>query len=165
VEVVMSRVKIIIFLSIFLIYAGPTYPQNHPDSIYGEFLGSGGIYSINYDRLFTPNIGARIGFSYLSFERDIIIPETTMYFFPISFNYYAGDGNSKLELGAGMTVVTGTVDWFGMKEYGSVVVGNFNIGYRYEPIDGGFFFRIGFTPFVTAEGIQPWGGLGIGATF
>ena len=88
-----------------------------------------------------------------------------MYFIPVSFNYYAGEGNSKLELGAGMTFVTGTVDWFGMKESGSIVVGNFNIGYRYQPVDGGFFFRIGFTPQFTFEGIQAWGGLGIGATF
>jgi hypothetical protein len=161
----MSRVKIIIILSIFLFYAGPAYPQQHPNSIYLELLGSGGIYSINYDRLFTPNIGGRIGFSYLSFDQDVIIPEMTMYFFPLSFNYFVGNGSSKLELGAGMTIVTGHFDWFGVKGSGSIVIANLNIGYRYQPVDDGFVFRIGFIPVVTPKGVQPWGGLSLGSAF
>ena len=161
----MSRVKIIIFLGILLLYAGPAYPQQHLNSIYLELLGSGGIYSINYDRLFTPNIGGRIGFSYLSTEQDFIIPELTMYIFPLSFNYFVGNGSSKLEFGAGMTFITGDYDWLGSKGSGSVVVANLNIGYRYQPVDGGFLFRIGFTPVVTPNGLQPWGELSIGGTF
>jgi hypothetical protein len=161
----MSRVKIIIILSIFLFYTSPIYPQQRPNSIYLELLGSGGVYSINYDRLFTPNIGGRIGFSYLSLDKDFIIPEVTMYFFPLSFNYFVGNGSSKLEFGVGMTFVTGQFDWFGLKGSGSIVIANFNIGYRYQPVDGGLLFRIGFNPVVTPNGVKPWGGLSIGLTF
>ena len=163
--VLISRVKIIIFLGIFLLFAGPTYPQQHPNGIYLELLGSGGIYSINYDRLFTPNIGGRIGFSYFSFDADNLLLSTTIYLFPVSFNYFIGNGNSKLELGAGMTIITGNYDWLGLKGSGSAVFANFNIGYRYQPVDGGFLFRIGFTPWITPQGFKLWSGLSIGGTF
>ena len=162
----MRYVKIIITISIFLFNIGQIFPQQHPNSLYLEVGGSGGLYSLNYDRMFTPNIGGRIGFSYFSFSSDnFFFPSVTMYMFPISLNYLAGEGSSKFELGAGVTIVTGTADWFGVKGSGSAIAGIFNIGYRYQPPEGGFLFRIGLTPIVSSTGVHPWGGLSIGMAF
>jgi len=162
----MRRVKTIIILCIFLFNAGQLISQQHPNSIYLELMGSGGLYSLNYDRMFTPNIGGRIGFSYFSFTSDnFFFPSVDMYMFPISLNYFAGEGNSKFEIGSGVTIVTGTADWFGVKGSGSAIAGIFNIGYRYQQSEGGFLFRIGLTPILSSTGIHPWGGLSIGTAF
>ena len=162
----MRHVKTIIIAGIFLFNTGQIFPQQHPNSLYLEVGGIGGLYSLNYDRLFTPNIGGRIGFSYFSFSSDnFFFPSVTMYMFPIALNYFAGEGSSKFELGAGVTIVTGTADWFGVKGSGTAIAGIINIGYRYQPPEGGFLFRIGLTPIVSSTGVHPWGGLSIGTAF
>jgi len=45
------------------------------------------------------------------------------------------------------------------------VGGTATIGYRYQQNDGGFLFRIGFTPLFGSGGFQPWGGLSLGFSF
>jgi hypothetical protein len=161
----MCRYKLIISLSLSLFTASTTFSQGHPNNIYIEAFGSGGYYSINYDRMFTANMGGRIGYGYVSFPKLFIFPEMTLSLIPVSFNYFIGEGNSKLELGAGITFIHGDVDWFGIKGAGSFIFPNLNIGYRYQPAEGGLLFRIGFTPFFTRKGFQPWGGISIGSAF
>jgi hypothetical protein len=161
----MNRYITILCLSIFLFSASPVLPQSHPNSLYVELLGNGGLYSINYDRLFTSNIGGRIGFSYLSFKKDLFLPEMTLFTFPVSFSYLLGEGSSKLELGAGITIVSGEFDWVNEKGSGGLVVPNLIFGYRFQSSDGGFLFRIGYIPLFTSEGVLSWVGLSMGATF
>jgi hypothetical protein len=93
----MKCFAVVTLLAMFLFSPGRMFPQQHPNSIYLELLGHGGAYSINYDRLFSPYMGAKIGFSYF----DFIV---SAYLIPVSLNFFRGDGNSKLELGAGMTI-------------------------------------------------------------
>jgi hypothetical protein len=161
----MNRYITILCLSIFLFSASPVLPQSHPNSLYVELLGNAGLYSFNYDRLFTHNIGARVGFSYLHTSEDIIFREMTFYLFPVSVNYFVGEGSSKLELGAGMTIISGSFDFIGIQGSGSAVIPNLIIGYRYQPEDGGLLFRIGFTPLFAPDKIQAWGGISLGAAF
>jgi hypothetical protein len=68
---------------------------------------------------------------------------------------------------------------FGRKHYLEVGVGAFirfesdrvlyplRIGYRLQKEDGGFFFKVAFTPIYapTTREIGPWGGLCLGYTF
>jgi hypothetical protein len=120
------------------------------NSLYGEFAGNGLIYSVNYDHLLSDVIGARIGVSYTAPE---LVSLTT---FPVQAYYLIGlgSGSSKLEFGLGVTV-------FLQREYQSFsfaaapddqlkdnnVLGTATVGYRYQRADGGFIFRVGFTPF------------------
>ena len=79
--------------------------QNHPNSIYFEALGNGGLYSVNYDRLFTENFGARVGFMYLS-EIDFFFESAEdLLLIPATINYFLGNKH-KFELGVGVVLAS-----------------------------------------------------------
>jgi len=152
---------IIIFNNILL-------SQSQPNSLYFEALGNGGLYSVNYDRLFSENLGFRIGFSYLS-ELDFIFTSVQDFLvIPVTVNYFVGTGNSKLELGAGiayLSVSGGKI--FGLKSSTgtSTAVCTGTIGYRYQQSEGGFLFRIGLTPFFGSGEVSLSGGVSLGLSF
>lgn len=141
--------------------------QNHPNSIYFEALGNGGLYSVNYDRLFSENFGARVGFMYLS-ELDFFFASAEdLLLIPATMNYFLGSKH-KFELGAGVVLASvSSTGAFGFKnnQSASNVVGTATIGYRYQKPQGGFLFRAGFTPLFNSSGFEPWGGLSIGVSF
>lgn len=86
---------------------------------------------------------------------------------PVMLNYLARE-NSRLELGAGIVFVSvDDVGFLGIKssEGGSAVAGTAVFGYRYQPRDGGFVFRIGLTPFFSGNGAEVSGGLSLGFSF
>lgn len=143
------------------------------NSIFLELGGNGLLYSLNYDHKFFDHASARIGGMYLPLSADD--PSTfdgriSMIFVPIMANYLVGNGNSRLEIGGGVTVVRvdggGTVENEQIDDFrgaGAVFTGT--IGYRLQPRNGGFLFRIGFTPLFAPDGFLPWAGLSLGATF
>ena len=99
----MKQLKLFVFACILFFTASSSFPQQHPNSIYLEVLGSGGLYSVNYDRLISPNFGARIGISYFAFEADdFFFPTVNAFLFPMSLNFFIGSGSSKLEVGDGL---------------------------------------------------------------
>ncbi len=157
-----------------------------PNSFYGEFAGNGLIYSVNYDRLFSNAIGARIGVSYTAPEH---VSLTT---FPVMVYYLVGlgSGGSKLELGLGVTVLLQpqyqSLSFMAAVDdhlKGNSVLGTATVGYRYQRADGGLIFRVGFTPFFgtfsrekpfvpyvptqyeDAFRFVPWGGISVGYGF
>jgi hypothetical protein len=151
---------------IFVVLNNPVITQTHPNSIYLELMGNGGLYSLNYDRLFTENIGARIGFMYFETEDFLFGTDIELFLIPITLNYLVGSENHKFELGIGPVIVFGSAGFFGYESVsGSGVGGTATIGYRYQPIDGGFLFRIGFTPYFGFGEFHPTGGLSVGYTF
>ena len=145
----------------------PGFARN---SIFLELGGNGIFYSLNYDHKFFDHVSARLGGMYLPLpasddgtggENRVGIA-----LFPIMVNYLVGNGNSRLELGAGTMVgyVSGEVDNENLNAGG---VGGLatTIGYRLQPRGGGFLFRVGLTPFLVGSGLQLWGGLSLGGTF
>jgi len=87
--------------------------------------------------------------------------------FPITASYLVGAGSHRLELGAGPLLVMAGGN---LEEYGTVSTDGFagmtsTFGYRYQPADGGFLFRIGLTPFYSDGRPQIWGGLSLGYAF
>lgn len=141
--------------------------QIKSNSLYFEILGNGGLYSINYDRLITENLGGRIGFSYLPSIDIIFSSVENLIVIPVMVNYFAGE-DSKLELGAGIIFVSvDNIGFFGFEsgEGGSAFAGTAVIGYRYQPKDGGFVFRVGLTPFFSGDGAAVSGGLSLGLSF
>jgi hypothetical protein len=139
--------------------------------VYLELLGNGIAYSVNYERMLTDDLSARLGFSYLSVtigsgESAVKADVVTA---PMLLNYTVGGRNHRAELGAGATVLyasasssSGGVTSSGE---GAAIVGTGVVGYRYSPADGGFVFRAGFTPLFGKGGFLPWGGMSFGGTF
>jgi len=164
----MKNLRISIILSLLIIVLScPAFSQSKPNSFYLELLGNGGLYSVNYDRLFTENLGGRIGVSYLSSFDFIFTSVENLLLVPIMLNYFVGN-NHKLELGAGVVIVSAdNIGFFGLESgsVGTAIGGTATIGYRYQPSNGGFLFRIGFSPFFADDGFAASGGISLGFSF
>lgn len=152
-------------------------PDTCRNTIYAELLGPGILYSINYDYLITPKVSIRAGFSKWSLPVVFFLMNggpLDFTGFPVALNYLAGEGNSRLEFGAGVVPMFLSVEGEGI--FGGRIRGKATlfsetaaVGYRYQPIDGGFVFRIGFTPlfinFNKVHAVILTGGLSFGAAF
>jgi hypothetical protein len=149
------------------------------NSIWAELLGSAYVYSVNYERLVTDVLGIRAG---ISVGRHI-------YEIPITVNYIGiSSANKKhaMELGGGGTFVYDTteVSTFGYSDDKPQGIGGFgtvHAGYRFQPADGGFCFRVGATALIgpgfalseflisdndpTKWGVLPWAYISWGGSF
>lgn len=133
-----------------------------PHAIYLEVLGNGVLYSLNYERRFTPHISGRVGFMYTraesegSFSDDLaqanVRSSGSVWLVPLMINYLSGQGNNHFEAGVGVLL-------------GSAELGTATLGYRYQRPDGGFVFRAGFTPVFNREFFLPWFGISVGRSF
>ncbi len=143
------------------------------NSVFVELGGNALLYSVNYDHKFFDHASARIGAMYFSVSADdpnSLNGRVSVFLAPIMANYLVGDGNSRLELGAGLVVAgasgSGTVENEQLDEFRGGGVGfTSTVGYRLQPRDGGFLFRIGFTPIIAPGTFIPWFGLSFGASF
>jgi hypothetical protein len=146
------------------------------NSFYAEAGGPGILFSANFDRRFKKSplgLGARFG---LGFVTQDFFSENTGYYqpksvlsVPMQLNYIFGKSSSvhAFEVGAGVTFtgkpVDVTSDFNETKT--SSVFGTASFMYRRQPKEGGFSWRIGFTPLIAAGYIQPSGGVSIGYNF
>lgn len=138
-------------------------PEPARTSAYFELLGNGLLYTVNLDRKFTDKVSGRVG---LEVFGAVAVP--------VMVNYLAGEGNHRLELGAGPLLVFAPAD-LGAEEDGDALdlnddaefgaVGTATFGYRYQPVNGGFLFRAGFTPLFSFGGGIPWFGVSFGYAF
>jgi len=153
------------------------------NAIYADLLGPGLFYSLNYDRVLTDDLSARIGFSYLSFGVSASDGAGTTasagfsyWAIPLTVSYLGiGSENNMFEVGGGGVIMnvtgsglveaSGEVDSSG--NVSSTMVGMTALaGYRHQPADGGFVFRVGASPvMVMGSGFLPWGYLSLGAAF
>jgi hypothetical protein len=139
--------------------------------VYLELLGNGGLYSINYERMLGNDLSARLGFSYFSVGASTgdSSAKATLVTAPLMLNYLVGGKNHKFEVGAGATMIyvsaSSSGAGMGSSAEGVGVAGTGTVGYRYSPNDGGFVFRVGYTPFFGKGGYQSWGGMSFGGTF
>ena len=148
-----------------------------------EALGSGGIYSLNYDRLLSPTWSVRIGFSALSptisnLDAGVAtLTKLSLTTIPITSAYLVNfpDSPHHIELGGGITILFGSLS-VDVSNAGYTftalngAAGQLLAAYRFQPKDGGFSLRAAFTPlFVAVPGVAflplPWGGISFGGTF
>jgi len=140
-----------------------------PNAIYAEIFGRGIFLSAAYERLLfetTPhNIGLSAG---VGFWAEVEIGGTGQneggVTIPIYANYLYG-GNDKLELGIGITFAPNISTYQFYDEFTSEWMVTTFIGYRYQPTDGGFLFRVGYAPIFGHEKIILYGGIGLGYAF
>ncbi len=106
------------------------------NAIFLELFGQGIGLSGNIDYRFNSNLTFRAGLSYLLFGYGI----------PLSLNYITEANSSHhLELGDGITFINVTPIFFSSEPQGAIIP-TANLGYRYQPKNGGLIFRISFTP-------------------
>jgi hypothetical protein len=151
------------------------------NAIYLDLLGPGLLYSINYDREIVDDVSVRIGFSYMSYGVSAssgtasASANFSYLSIPITASYLGiGSENNMLELGGGGMIMNFKGDGLLKSDEGSGRVGGSTTtfamtgiaGYRHQPSDGGFVFRVGASPVVTfGYGVIPWGYLSLGAAF
>ena len=146
-------------------------------SFYAEIGGAGILFSANIDHRFKPShlgLGMRGGVGFVStYEENDLNPnsygrDVSILTLPVQLNYIFGKENSHhtFEVGGGLTLTGRKIDPLNYYEdRKSQVFGNFSFMYRRQPKDGGFMWRIGFTPLVSRGYIQPFGGVSIGYSF
>lgn len=146
---------------IFAIFQSSLKAQ-HGQAVYAELLGNGLIFSFNYDTRFTaaPNgIGGRIGLGYVGSPK-----EGGVALIPFQLNWLLGRNDRYFELGIGATIVTGSRTIF--DENFNHVVGTMTFGYRHQPADGGFMWKIALTPVLADGFFWPYfGGIALGYCF
>jgi hypothetical protein len=155
---------------------------NGNTSFYAELGGPGLVFSANLDKRFnSSHLGwggrAGIGFASISEERMVSNPGgglTTEYrsvsiaTFPIQVNYIFGKAASPhtFEVGAGATFTGRKIEIFDFyDENRASTFGTASFMYRRQPANGGFTWRIGFTPIFAKGYIQPFAGAGVGYNF
>lgn len=151
------------------------------NAVYLDLGGNAGQYAFTYGKLFYQKGALKmmgsVGFS-LWADR---VEESTVFnpAVPLEVSGLIGSGNHHLELGLGLTPHLATSQDFNAETLeleDKVVFGSLiplRIGYRYQKPEGGFFFRVGYTPFfkVPVGGIEDWvftpifAGLSIGKSF
>lgn len=167
---------ILITLLIFFSFRSIAQQQPNTDlsknSIYAELLGNGGIYSINYDRLFQVSKGIkvapRIGFAtyqnviIVPLEANILLSESTT-----SKNFFeTGLGVTLIKPLVGASVSTLTVNGYQYVSNNEVVNTPFiiRVGFRHQKPTGGFMYRTGFLLFTGKETLLTIG-IGLGYNF
>ena len=137
-----------------------TYTDREPQVFFVE-LGGPGLLSANYDRRFakqTDGWGFRGGLGYLNSS------DYSLYSVPIGINYLAGRKGKYLELGLNESLLfinvnhnynyDNSVQIFDTyaTDHSTIALTSLTIGYRSQPIVGGFCFRAGLMPYTTFEG-------------
>lgn len=151
---------LLVLVFAFAISFGAT-AQTEPETftakkaVYLEVGGSSGIYAVNYSKIFHQKgkfkLNASAGFSMWPNEK---IDSKTIWLpvIPIEVSAFYGKSNHHLEMGFGFTSYldkTTAIDFETFELSDKVVFGAFiplRVGYRYQKPEGGFFFRIGYTP-------------------
>jgi len=159
----------------------PSDSREAENAIYLDLLGPGLFYSLNYDRMLSDDFSARIGFSYLSIGASASSGDTTAsaefsyWAVPLTVSYLGiGSRSNMLELGGGPVIMhvkgSGVIEAEGEGGEAGASATLFSLtalaGYRHQPADGGFVFRIGASPVMAfGAGVLPWGYLSLGAAF
>jgi hypothetical protein len=132
-------------------------------AVYGEFLGSGLIFSAHYDFRFAKKqngLGMRAGLGFFGGSDGGILTV------PIGLNHLAGKGPHYFESGLGYTYATFTDSEDFLDGSGSLLVPS--VGYRFQPLSNGFTARVYLSPLIALSeggGWLFWGGFSLGYKF
>ena len=126
------------------VYGQGTAAPARDNAAYVELLGSGGLYSVNYERAVTPSVRVRVGAASWRAESFWSDGETRIRTFPVMLQVVPGRGAHRLEAGIGLLPGHSGRDGGISSGFLSLIA---SIGYRCEPPQRRFIFRAGFTPF------------------
>lgn len=158
----MKKTIIAIVLGVFLMaFSSQKSSAQSNKAFFVELLGNGLIFSANYDMRFkkeTNGWGARLGIGYVG----SVDGDGGVVTIPLLINNLLGKDGKYFEVGAGITYLSSSADFIGDNN-ASDIVGTMTFMYRKQPLDGGFMWKIGFTP-ILADGVfvPYWFGVGLG---
>lgn len=144
---------------------------------YAELGGAGILFSANIDTRFAKSSlgwGGRFGLGFVTADEEIIVGGNYNYelrsvvTIPAQVNYIFGKGDSPhtFEVGAGITYVGKELNIFNFYDDKKTnFFGSASFMYRLQPLNGGFTWRIGFTPLIAKGYIQPSGAVSVGYSF
>jgi hypothetical protein len=182
------------FLLAVLAFSTSAFAQNElkdfeaRNALYLELGGSSGRYAVNYSRIIHQKgklkLNASTGFAlwHNTFSFGPNGPKETTWLpaIPIEFTAFWGRSNHHLEFGIGLISYLESIAQFDtgppFQETRKIVYGAvlpIRIGYRYQKPGGGFFYRVGYTPFFSLPvgGSESWSfeprfaGISIGKSF
>ena len=163
--------------------AMPAHAQQRyaSSSLFLEGGGPGLLYSVNYELLFDDDFGLRAGFSYQPLSASGSSAggsgPVNLFTVPILATHLVSFRASAFELGGGATIIkadgAGSGAGLAVSSAGTTVLGTAIMGYRFQPPEGGFQFRIGIEALVgkglarsnpdpNKLGVLPWMYLSIG---
>lgn len=125
-------------------------PKPAKNSLYIEVFGSGGLYSINYERQISSYLYGRFGlatFKAIDFLGDGTESDDRITTFPIMIAYLSGNGKSHFEIAGGMLLGIKSEEDVNYKIIDMIAF----IGYRYQPPVKGLLFRVGFAPMLSLD--------------
>lgn len=145
-----------------------TATDHRAQNIFLELYGPGLTVSVNYDARIGNSrngLGYRIGIGYL--------PDKTsnMLDIPLQLNYLLGGKNNFLEIGGGATYIhysgtfEGAVFPFKHNNNNNQLGGTVTVGYRRQPVNGGFNFRVNMDPIFSSTEFYFFSGISLGYTF
>lgn len=152
----------------------PAWQRTAHNVVFVEALGSGLLYSVNYERLVESlHLGLRAGASYFTvavsqYDRS---GNFTLLSLPLVASYYLRWRRHNLQLGLGTTLLytSAATDSQGTKFEGELsglgIAASAAVGYRYLPTGRGITFGAAFTPLLRAGKFLPWGGAHVGYVF
>lgn len=160
-------------ISLSMVYSRISYGQEEKDGsnhgVFVEFLGNGLFYSVNYDTRFSKKVdglGGKVGFGYIGVDGDHYST------FPFLANYLKGKEGHYFEMGVGANFLVADIkNGGGVGESPEIAKwegwsGSMSLGYRYQPVDGGFLFRAGITPMFKKDEFRPfWPQISVGYAF
>jgi hypothetical protein len=142
-----AAIALLLCLSTTAIVAQDRTGDQSRFSLYGELAGLGGLYSLNADYKINNDFALRAGFTSWSF--NFIFIKANITGFPVGVNYLFGRRHyGEVGLSSLLMVIDGEFDFIiqGTFENEFSTFSFANIGYRYQPEDGGFLFRATIYP-------------------
>ncbi len=169
--------KNILLIVIFSILIASSVKAQRRKTVFVEFLGNGLTISGNFELRLKENsnsgsgLRAGIGGRTVSgIDNNGNFVNVGIVTFPLGYNYLIGEKRSSFEFGAGITPVLITGNGIINNKYFSgkslTLTGVLNAGYRYQPLNNGFFGKFTWTPVATNTGFYAaFFGLGLGYSF
>lgn len=155
-----------------------THKAEGRTSFYAELGGPGILFSANIDTRFKPSHlgwGGRIGLGFVTADETDVdrngnytYESVSVVTIPVQVNYIFGKDSSPhaFEAGAGLTYVGKELEILNFyDDKQSKLYGTASFMYRRQPVNGGFTWRIGFTPLIARGYIQPMGAASVGYNF
>ncbi len=132
--------------------------RNALNAVHFDLGGSGGLCSVSYERFITSYFSARVAFGSTLLPIESIYPSVTV-------SGFIGQTEHRGEIGFGCT--PGQI---GKRGLDLDLIGLARVGYRFQPLLGGFNFAITFTPWIKfRSNLKPdvwtWGGISLGWGF
>ena len=121
-------------------------------ALYLELGGNGLFYTLNYDHMLSNKVSVRVGAGLVT-SGGLYVGTA-----PITLNYLLGEGDSRLELGAGALIATSN---YFEAENTAGVAATATFAYRYQKPNG-IFLKAAFTPVFRHDFFLPWFGFSIG---